>query len=346
MDDKDNGKVTEITPELQAKLDQIQANQETLMKKDKKVVPLIIAVIVLLLISAACVAVAVLTKGKNNDGNIVDQNGISEPEVVLSDVTDETVKTTMNDRFDAVAMIYYGSQGKNKKNGDVLLTSLAFTKNEELFSDLRLSDKEKIFITAAHLMNFTGKYEEKITKDDLKTDFLKDAVKRAGGSSNEVLKEGTKIKAEKFAEAYKELFGEDIKHQTVDECGGWAYYDAGTGYYYADPIGGCGGYDERQILIKRLDYKMSDENYFLEFGVTTTLDGMDKNGNEVCAIFKGYYDIDTDVWAYNMNDDKVAKSCKSGSDQYTLAAQIGENEMTKFRFVFDKEFHFKKIERL
>lgn len=341
-------KTTELTPELKAQLDQIQANQEKLIKKEKKTTPIIVVVIVLLLISLACMAFTFFIKGKNNDGGA---GGQSQKPVELSEIKDVEVINKLNERFDAINMIYYGNGSKNSKNNNYVTANLIFTKNRQLFSNLKLTDNEKRFIVAAYLSNNEGLFEEKVTKADY-TDSVIKALEREKStlSEEEFVKYGSKVSAEKFAAAYKELFGEDVKHKTLMECGGAAFYDAESGYYYSDPIGGCGGFDERYLFIVRYggDYQESENNYYLDVHVTTVFDGHDNDGKSLCAVFDGYYDIDTSEWSFNMDDERVARSCKPNSVGEVINTNIDGKKLaeTEFRYTFDKEFHFKKIERL
>ncbi len=336
-------KTTELTPELQAKLDQIQANQETLLKKEKKTGPLIALVVVLLLISAVCVAFSVMTKGKNKDGGTDVNGNSSAPVEQLSDVTDETVKSTLNDRFDVLTMTSYNQYNKNKKGEASTSLAFIFTQNGALFSNLRLTEKEKFYIIAGYYETRSDELA-KVEKSDYKSKAVqkyKDAI-----SESDFLKNGRKVKVDEVANLYKEVFGEEIKHQSLEECGANAHLGDDTGYYYFNFVGGCGGMDFRKIVAKKLAYKMSGENYYLDLGLTTVFDGQDDDGKNICAIFNGYYAINTDAWRFNMDDDKVAKKCENGLSATKLSEQIGDSEMTKFRLVFDKEFHFNKIERL
>lgn len=334
-------KTVEITPELQAKLDQIQTNQETLLKSKKKTGPLIAVIVILLLVSAVCVAFTVLTKGKNENGG-AGTTTTTAPTEELSELTDETAKAKIDERIDEVNLISYDQYSSNKKGDSTLSANFIFKKNGELFSNLGLSAKEKVFITAAVLQFRDENALEKATKADYKADAVqkfKDAITEA-----DFVKYAKRISAEKFANRYKEIFGEEISHQTVNECGANAHYSADTGYYYFDFVGGCGGMDLRKIIIKKDGYKASDDAYYLDATVATVFDGQDDNGKDVCAIFNGYYDIDMDVWNFNVQDEKVAKVCKGGETPTEFGNDIKTG--TKFRYTFDKEFHFKKIERL
>ena len=337
-------KPAEISPELQVKLDEIKANQETLMKKDKKVAPLIAAVIVLLLISIVCVLFTAFNKGKNN-GDIVDQNAKAKAPVETKMVESVEAINKLNERVNTLNMLSFGNGSPNNKNDNFAVASYIFTKNTELFSNLRLTEHDKLYITLGSLSD-GGEYEEKVSKSDYKASVIKTIAEGRDLTEADFVKFGTKVSAEKVASTYKDLFGEDVKHQTIKECGALGYYDAETNYYYSDPIGGCGGYDERKIIIRKYNNMESDDNYFLKVDVITVFDGTDKDGNELCAIFKGYYDLDTNAWAYDMSNDKVAKKCKPGASASDIISLAGTEAVTQYQYVFDKEFHFKKIERL
>lgn len=337
-------KPTEISPELQVKLDEIKANQETLMKKDKKVAPLIAAVIVLLLISIVCVLFTAFNKGKNN-GDIVDQNAKAKAPVETKMVESLEANNNLNERLYALNLINFGQGSQNNKNDNFAIADFAYTRNAELYSNLRLTDSDKLFITLASLSK-GGEFEEKVSKTDFNASVVKEFDRDGTLKEADFLKYGTKVSAEKVASTYKDLFGEDVKHQSIKECGALGYYDAETKYYYSDPIGGCGGYDERKIVIRQYNNTESDDNYFVKVGVVTVFDGTNQSGKELCAIFDGFYNVDTSAWGYDMESDKVAKSCKPGDSASSILSAAGEEHLTHFLYTFDKDFHFKKIERL
>lgn len=332
-----------LTPELRAKLEQIEVDSnKSINKKDRKIGPLIAAVVVLLAISAAAIAFTMMKKDVKPSIDPATATATEEPTNEPIALTDEAVIAKINQRIDEVNLINYGQYSTNKKGESTVSAGFMYKKNGELFDNLGLTDKEKVFVTAAVLQFSDENALEKVTKADYKAQAVqeyKDLI-----SETDFVKNGKKISAEKFAARYKEIFGEEVKHQTVNECGAIAHYSSDTGNYYFNFVGGCGGADMRAIIIKKDEYKVLDNEYYLDATVATVYDGQDVGGNNVCAVFDGYYNLDTKAWNYNIKDERIAKSCKGGETAAEFGALIETG--TKFRYTFDKDFHFIKIERI
>ena len=321
----------ELTPELEAKLNEIKIKEESKpAPKGKK--GLIAAVIVLLLVIACACVVVALNKSKNPNAGDNTPTPTSTASSA-STIEDTTIKAKLDKQIETIHLV-----GKNNAGKNPLTVLYAYTDNDLLFKNQGFTDDEKLFIVIKKLHEIDNEFERVTAKD-----FSAAAIKELGDrvDSDTFVEYATRIKAETVAEKYEEIFGETVKHKTVDACGG-AFYSEDTEYYYADVIGGCGGMDFREIQVLKTKYEETADTYTVDALVTSVYSG------EKCYVFKGFQMLDDWDDKKDANDSRVYKTCTAKSDgsaDFTLSEADAENVNT-YRYTFDKDFHFKKIERL
>ncbi len=342
-------KTVELTPELEAKLEQIKAEDTTKAnKKNSKVGPLIAAIVVLLSISAVAVAFTVIKR--DSKGGEPQANSSEEKEPEITEVTSSAVKQRIDETVDKLNLVYYGEYSENAKGSDFLTLNYMTTKNEQFFKKLRLTDDEKIFVASTYINIHNSGLLEPVTESDYGAKSIQDAAKKFDISAKDFLATAKKVSAEKFATVYEDIFGEEIKeYKSVEECYGSTIYDEEKEIFYYDVHGGCGGVDFRKILFKKDKYQVKGDEYYLDATVATAIDGQ-SSASLYCVVFDGFYGSEDNIvingWDINPQDTRIAAKCNPDAKQSEYEQIMKDGEFSKYRYTFDSDYHFKKIERL
>ena len=333
-------KTVELTPELQAKLDQIKLNENVTVKKtDKKIGHLIIAIIVLLAISGAAIALTVI-KGGNKDGKKDDT--VAEKQEPLEITTVE--KKTM---YNTIALLNFSNieSDANKdfiETGNFQSTAFMLTDIPNLYKNEGYTKKQKLFSILYNARHYEKKFEKVSTENYSEADFKK-YMDENKYLTWDIIKDSVSVLPVEYVETkYKELFGEDIENQdAADYCGGFLY-DKELGVYIAGLRDGCGGIDARSVTLHVYNLSSTTEEYFVDANVATLYNSSFDTDNAKCNVYDDVYE-DTDTATKN-----IYKNCKydsKGSTDFVLTDE-DTNSVAKYRFTFDKDLHFKSIKKL
>lgn len=333
-------KTVELTPELQAKLDQIKLNETVSVKKtDRKIGHLIVAIIVLLAISGSAIALTVI-KGGNKDGKKDD--AVAEKQEPLEITTVEK-----KEMYNTIALLNFSNieSDANKDfidTGNFRSTAFMLTDIPNLYKNEGYTKKQKLFAILYNARHYEKKFEKVSTESYSEADFKK-YMDENKYLTWDIIKESVSVLPVEYVETkYKELFGEDVENQdAADYCGGFLY-DKELGVYIAGLRDGCGGLDARSVILHVFNLGSTTEEYFVDANVATLYNSSYDIDNAKCNVYDDVYE-DTDTAIKN-----IYKNCKydsKGSTDFVLTDE-DTSSVAKYRFTFDKDRHFKSIKKL
>ena len=339
-------KTVELTPELQAKLDQIKLEdeQKSKTKLNKNMKPMLGAIIVLLLIAGIGVGLTVFKKGEAKKGEVAKQQ---EEEPL------EITKVEKKKALQAISVLNFTKPDREDnanfvEDGVFHSGSFMLTYIPELYKNEGYTMEQKLLALLHNEKFYNDRFEKigsKYTEDDFK-EYI--------GSKNTLIQDWKTFKeyvkvlpAEYVATRYEELYGEELKHQDAKEmCGGFEY-DEKLGVYMSGLYDACGGLDARSVQLRVFNWGSTTEEYHVDANLVTTYVNS-AFAEQTCNVYNG---IVTDILDENGNVKKdlaVYNTCKFNADggtDYTLTEEDVEST-AKYRFTFDKEFHFKGIKKL
>ena len=340
-------KTVELTPELQAKLEQIKLEDEQKSKASngRNIKPMIGAIACLLLIAGTAIGLTVFKKGSTDNGGGAAKKEDNEPL--------EITKVEKKKVLEALSILNFTDPKRDdnaKFVDDGIFHSSAFmiTYIPELYKNEGYTTEQKLLALLHNEKFYNDRFEKidsKYTEDDFK-DYI--GAKNTLIADWKAFKEYVKVlPAEYVATRYEEVYGEELKHQDAKEmCGGFEY-DEKLGVYLSGLYDACGGVDFRSVLLRVFSWGSSTEEYHVDANVVTTYVN-NAFEEQTCNVYNGLVEDIVDDNGNVKKDLAVYNTCKfnsEGGTDYTLTDDDVDTA-AKYRFTFDKEFHFKGIKKL
>ena len=329
-----------LTPELKAKLEQIEVDSnKSINKKDRKIGPLIAAVVVLLAISAAAIAFTMMKKDVKPS---IDPASPTNDTPVDLEITDAVKKSI----YDKIALLNNRNLSVSEMDsfvasGDMMSTAYAYTYIPELYNT-GLDAKQKLYTLLFILRHRENKFEP-VTKDVYTEKAASKYYNTIVTSYKEFTENIKMLSADYVADRYFEFYGEKITNADTNEmCGGFDY-DQSTGYYLAGLHDACGGMDMRTALIHIYNVSSDAEKYYIDMNAATLYTGYSEDNKiqNVCYVYDDVSKVFTDDGKFDKNAKKY-KDCELNKDLTTdfKLTDTDKDAVAKYRFIFDKELHF------
>ena len=327
-------KTVELTPELEAKLNEIKMREETKpAPKGKK--GLIAAIIILLaVIAVACIAIALNNQKKGNEPSPTTSAG---PKVET--VEDVAVKEKLYQKIAVLNVTDYKNATNSKflETGVMRSPSFMLTYIPNFYENSGYTAKQQLYTLLLTLRNYENRFEDLTGKNIDPTPYIKDNPRVE--TKDQFYKNVKGLSAEYVAERYKELYGVSVQHaDTIEMCGGFNY-DEKSGLYLTGLNDACGGMDFRSLMLRVLDVTKTDDSYSVTANAVTMYTG-DGNNQKTCNVYDAVYSLD--------NNGKVYKTCTMDDQfntDFVLTADDADN-VAKYRFDFDENYHFTGITKL
>lgn len=149
------------------------------------------------------------------------------------------------------------------------------------------------------------------------------------------------IDGDKVATKYKGVFGEELVHETSDEC--YTYrYDSTHNFYYQDPTDGCGGTSPYATFHYKNKYTTSGDNAYVY--VSTALVDWE-HGNVYCDIAS--LDLTNE---FKLADDAEVCTTLPADDVLFVLDESNYENYSQYRFIFNKAedgtYYFSEVEKL
>lgn len=318
-----------------------QPTQPAPMPPKKKNTTTIVLVVILVLLIVGCgvaAAIMLMPKGGNNAGGSSSSNGGSTPTTPVTpvepeetEVTDALLKKELDEK---IAILHHTTQidqtidkgtvvgGYSNAIFDMYKTGYLDSNTirisyviDSLKSDFRpLSTEERDIV----INSIPQEYREMVKEESLQG-----------------------IDGDKVATKYKGVFGEELVHETSDEC--YTYrYDSTHNFYYQDPIDGCGGTSPYATFHYKNKYTTSGDNAYVY--VSTALVDWE-HGNVYCDIAS--LDLTNE---FKLADDAEVCTTLPADDVLFVLDESNYENYSQYRFIFNKAedgtYYFSEVEKL
>lgn len=312
----------------------------------------IVAVVVILVLAVlGLIGYIILDKtvwNKSSSSQGQSQSQIDAPdEVVVSEITDSNIKSELDKESSILFTLYLPDKDYDWSN---VVASSMYNYVDQLMTDGQLSDEAKVYVTLRALQD----YEEAFTKVT-SSDYTESEAKAIMAEStmqnqpaSEFFSYVTKVDADDVAKLYKDIFGEDIKHQSAKEiCGGY-YYNADKGLYLKGLYDGCGGASPISYNLYREKYESAGDKAYMYFRVGTVNCAYDST---TCDYYSGFLSYDDAQKATPLGS-VTASGTYFDNNGRAKSIVTTENfeQFAPYRIVFDKQddgsYTFEKVEKL
>lgn len=158
------------------------------------------------------------------------------------------------------------------------------------------------------------------------------------------------ISGDYVAYRYEELFGEPVMHisdAAMLECLS-SEYNPTENTYELGLYFGCGLIDYGSAAIHVINVGNADGGYYVDINIATVYEYEDDFDRAVCEVYRDVYDFGIGIIETEAQPVKY-KNCEPGTDgeRSTFKLSISDRDnVAKYRFSFDKEYHFTGIKKL
>ena len=309
--------------------------------------PIIAIAIVLALVVLGLIGYIILDKtiwNKSSSNQSQSQSQIDNPdEIVVSEITDNNVKSEL-DKESSIMLGLFFPEGEQDFAWKSIVAGGMYNYFIPLMEEEKLSDQAKIFTLLRALQEYDNAFV-KVARSDYTNAEIQDIYKDSilSGDANSFYDYVLKIDADTVAKAYKELYGEDINHQSAKEvCGGY-YYDAKKGLYLKGLFDGCGGASPISYNLYREKYETAGDKAYIDMRVATVNCAYETN---VCDYYSGIF---SDITG---NEHKIGSTSTYWNNGNAVSIITDDNyeQFAPYRIIFDKQddgsYAFEKVEKL
>jgi hypothetical protein len=298
-----------------------------------------------LLVAGTGIALTVFKQGNKDKSGDVTKKEDNEPL--------EITKVEKKKALEALSILNYTDpQSKSNENfvedGNFRTAGFMLTYIPELYKNEGYTTEQKLHALLYNEKFYNDRFE-KIGSKYTEADF-----KEYIGSKNTLIQDWATFKqyvkilpAEYVTTRYEEIYGEELKHQDAKEmCGGFEY-DEKLGVYMSGLYDACGGVNIIGARLRVFSWTSTAEEYRVDANVVTSYVN-NAYGEPTCNIYNGIITNITDDNGNVKKDLAVYNTCQFNADggtDYTLTEEDVEST-AKYRFTFDKDFHFKGIKKL
>ena len=288
----------------------------------------VLALVIIGLIGYIIIDKSIWSQPSTQSPNNQPQNQTATSDDATTEITDAAIISDLNKKTAILLSAPFDGYDWTST-----VTNNSFNYLDSLMKNGGFAAQEKVY-NILYSLYFNDAFS-KITTSDYSRAEASEAIKDTAieGYPDEFYNHVTKIDADTIAKIYKDLYGEDIKHQSAKElCGGF-FYDSKKGLYLKGLYDACGGASPISYNLYREKYEAAGDKAYAHIRIGTVRCEHDEVN---CTFYSGYHSYDD---TQKMQPLGTVNSSKYFANQGEAASVITADNFEDFapyRLVFTK----------